>query len=180
MKTSNFTGPVTLGVITALFMVIPLSLSAQPRSVEDEAMDSMNDEQAVEKVVVGLFDAMRAGDGDKVRSLFVEGTILQSTAERNGVPMLSKLTAEEFAGAVETAEGPIWDEKIWDLNIQIRNRLASAWMDYAFYRGETFSHCGVNSFQLFKSEEGWKIIHLVDTRQRAGCEIPESIKPGVN
>ena len=180
MKMFNATRAVTLGVIIALFTVIPLSLSAQPRSMEDEATDSNNDEQAVEEVVIALFDAMRAGDGDKVRSLFVEGTILQSTAERDGQPVLNKLTAEEFANRVDAAEGPMWDEKIWDLNVQVRNRLASAWMDYAFFLGDTFSHCGVNSFQMFKSEDGWKIIYLVDTRQQAGCEIPESVKPGVN
>ena len=91
-----------------------------------------------------------------------------------------KTPAERFAEAVGNAEGDIWDEKIWNLNIQVNGRLASAWMDYAFYLGDTFHHCGVNSVQLFNGTDGWKIIYLADTRQQEGCEIPESVKPGVN
>jgi hypothetical protein len=46
-------------------------------------------------------------------------------------------------------------------------------MDYGFFLGDQFSHCGVNSFQLVRTEDGWKTIHLIDTRQQAGCEVPE-------
>lgn len=34
-----------------------------------------------------------------------------------------------------------------------------------------FSHCGVNSFQLFHDNGQWKIIYLIDTRQRTGCGV---------
>lgn len=145
------------------------------------ANDASGDIAAVEAVVNGLFDAMRERDGDKVESLFMEGTMLNSTAtSTSGEPMITKMPAANFADAVRQATGDMWDEKIWDLKIEVNNRLASAWMDYAFYRGETFSHCGSNSFQLFKGDDGWKIIYLADSRQRQGCEIPESVKPGVN
>jgi hypothetical protein len=46
-------------------------------------------------------------------------------------------------------------------------------MNYAFFAGDTFSHCGVNAFQLFKGADGWKIFHIADTRRREGCEMPE-------
>jgi len=141
---------------------------------------SSGDVAAVEAVVYGLFDGMRERDADKVASFFAEEALLQTTGTQNGKPMTSKQPASNFATAVRNASGPTWDEKIWDLKIEVNGRLASAWMDYAFYLGENFSHCGANSFQLFNGEEGWEIIYLVDSRQREGCEIPEFAKPGVN
>ena len=63
-----------------------------------------------------------------------------------------------------------YDEKIWSYDIRIDGLLATAWTDYTFYLGEKLLHCGVNAFQLFKSDEGWKVIHITDTRSREGCQ----------
>ena len=167
--------------VLVLAAVGTTSILAQPSAPEQDMTDQDNDDvRAIEAVVIALFDAMRAGDGDQVRSLFVEGTVLQSAGERDGVPQLGNTPTERFADAVDNAEGPIWDERIWDLTIHVDDRLASAWMNFAFYRGDTFSHCGVNSMQLFKGDVGWKIFHLADTRRREGCEIPNEVKNGVN
>ena len=53
---------------------------------------------------------------------------------------------------------------------------AQVWCDYAFYIGNTFSHCGVDAFQLHKQKDGWKIFHLADTRRTENCTIPKSIQ----
>ena len=168
------------------FMVFSLSGCAAQKGAMDSgnksmtpAMSSTEDVAAVEAVVNGLFDAMRERNADKVAALFAEDAILQSTAVRNGEPAVTKQPASNFSTAVRNATGAMWDEKIWNLKIEVNNRLASAWMDYAFYLGDSFSHCGANSFQMFKGEDGWKIIYLVDSRQREGCEIPESVKAAV-
>ena len=141
---------------------------------------AMTEEEAVVQVARDLFDAMREGDGEKVRGLFVEGAVLQSAGERDGTPMLRTTPIEDFAAAVGRPHDVVWDERFWDTVVHIDGRLASMWMKYAFYLGDSFSHCGVDSFQLFKTEDGWKIAYLADTRQREGCEIPESVKPGGN
>jgi len=48
--------------------------------------------------------------------------------------------------------------------------LAQVWASYAFYRGNTFNHCGVDALHLFKVEDGqWHIFHLGDTRCTKGC-----------
>ncbi|MEM9869076.1 MAG: nuclear transport factor 2 family protein, partial [Bacteroidota bacterium] len=33
----------------------------------------------------------------------------------------------------------------------------------------TFSHCGINSFQMVNFGGEWKIIYLIDTRGKEGC-----------
>ena len=137
--------------------------------------------QAVRQVIDDLFDAMRAGDGDKVASLFADGAALQRAGtDREGNPSLGNTPVSAFVDAVNSPHEQVWDERIWNVDVKIDNRLASAWMNFAFYLGDQLSHCGVNSFQLFKGEAGWKIIYLADTSQREGCEIPEHVASGGN
>jgi hypothetical protein len=63
----------------------------------------------------------------------------------------------------------VWDERIGEVEIKIDDNLATAWMNYAFYVGDTFSHCGVNAFQLAKGEAGWKVIQIADSRRKVAC-----------
>ncbi len=48
--------------------------------------------------------------------------------------------------------------------------MANVWAPYEFYLNNDFSHCGVNSFQLFFDGIQWKIIYLIDTRRKQGCK----------
>lgn len=61
--------------------------------------------------------------------------------------------------------------------MEIDGPLASVWVVYAFYVDDPFSHCGVDAFHLVKLEDSWKIFHLVDTRRKADCEVPDDVKP---
>ncbi|MFQ5529997.1 MAG: hypothetical protein ACE5FP_06550, partial [Gemmatimonadota bacterium] len=61
-------------------------------------------------------------------------------------------------------------ERMWDPTVHIDGRLATVWTPYDFYRDGEFSHCGVDVFVIARTGDGWKIVSLVDTRRRAGCE----------
>ena len=63
-----------------------------------------------------------------------------------------------------------FEEKLLDFSIQVDGNMANAWTPYEFWYQEELSHCGVNSFQLIKEDDKWKIIYLVDTRRREGCK----------
>ena len=113
-----------------------------------------------------LFDGMREGDGDKVRSAFSSEAVMHRAHAR----LREGGSAEEFAIAVESKGDHVWDEKIWDIEVQQDDKLASVWTEFAFYLDGELSHCGVNSFQLYHFDDGWKIICLIDTFQKNGCE----------
>lgn len=59
-----------------------------------------------------------------------------------------------------------FEERILSYNIQVDGTMAHAWTPYEFYINGKFSHKGVNAFTLFKTAEGWKIVHLIDTRRK--------------
>lgn len=127
-------------------------------------------EEEVAAVVQRLFDGMRAGDSTMVRSVFHADARMLTMAERDGAPVLREGRVDGFVEAVGTPHDRVWDERISDLEIRVDGPMASAWMDYAFYHGGAFSHCGVNAMQLFRSPEGWQIVSLADTRRQEGCD----------
>ncbi len=130
--------------------------------------DSDEHEAAVKKVVRQLFDGMRKGDSALVSRVFYTGARLQTTYtdKTTGKPALREQSITDFVKAVGTPHKEVWDERLSGYEIKIDDNLAIAWTPYEFYVGDTFSHRGVNVFQLFRSENGWKIISIADTRRK--------------
>jgi hypothetical protein len=130
-------------------------------------------EQEVKAVVERLFNGMRAGDSAAVHAVFHPQARLQTTALRQGEPVLRTDSIEAFLRAVGTPHTEVWDERVSNLEIRTDGELATAWMDYAFYLDNRFSHCGVNALQLFRTKDrGWQIIQIIDTRRRECPRIP--------
>ncbi len=122
-------------------------------------------------VVRRLFDGMRAGDSAMVRSTFdaMAELLSVSAPDSAGVHRVSVAPVDRFLAAIGTPHPDVWDERIWDTEVRVDGGLASVWTKYAFYRGEQFNHCGVDVFELARRPDGWKIVHLADTRRTAGC-----------
>ncbi|MEO1263414.1 MAG: nuclear transport factor 2 family protein [Bacteroidota bacterium] len=130
------------------------------------------EEQAIRATIDQLFDGMRAGDSTMVRSTFHTSARLQSAFyDKEGQSVLKMGSIDRFVGAVGTPHDDVWDEKIWSFKVHIDGNLATTWTDYTFFLGEKMSHCGVNAFHLFKSEEGWKITQITDTRRKENCQV---------
>ena len=127
-------------------------------------------EADVLKTVKQLFDGMRKGDSSIVRAAFHADAALYTTLVRDGKTVVRKDAVEEFVKAVGTPHSEVWDERIWNEKVFIDGPLAFLWMDYAFFLGPKFSHCGVDAFTLAKMPDGWKIIALADTRRQEPCK----------
>lgn len=127
----------------------------------------------VEAAVAGLFDAMRAADGPTAEALFHPQARLHSVVmSADGSTSLAGSPIANFVEAVGTPRDEVWDERIWDLQIDVDGGLGTAWMNYAFYRDDALSHCGVNAFQFVYVDGGWKILQITDTRYMQGCDPP--------
>lgn len=124
---------------------------------------------AVMAVVTRLFDGMRAGDSAMVRSVFHPKASLTTAVVRQGTPTVEFEGIEGFITAVGTPHAEVWDERIKNPQVLVDGTFASVWVDYGFYLGGKFSHCGIDAFQLAKVGTDWKIVALGDTRRRQGC-----------
>jgi hypothetical protein len=89
---------------------------------------------------------------------------------REGKPVLRVTPIDRFIQAIAGAPPETTlDERIFDVEVRQDANLATVWTRYSFYAGAQFSHCGFDAFQLFKSEQGWRIIAIADTQRREAC-----------
>ncbi|TYA71785.1 nuclear transport factor 2 family protein [Seonamhaeicola marinus] len=129
------------------------------------------EEQAARATIETFFEGFHKGDTILMKSVMSDKLILQ-TAFRNkeGKDVLVSDSPDKILKAIATRPADQkWDERILSYNIQIDANMANVWTPYEFWFNDKFSHCGVNSFQLFKDGDTWKIIYLIDTRKRAAC-----------
>jgi len=151
-----------------IFSVISFSIRAQ----------TTGEEKAIMEPVTQLFTGMNLGDSAMVHSAFMKQISMATVSkDKNGNPVIRQETSlDGFLKAVGTPHDKAWSEPVWAVQIQVDGNMAQVWTKYAFYLGKTFSHCGVDAFQLFKGIDGkWKIFSLADTRQKEGCNVPPAI-----
>ncbi len=159
-------------------MIRVLSLSILGLFLTHQISAQTHDEAEIRKVIEQIFTGMEKSDSAMVRNAFTKEITMATVAKnKNNEPALHRESSlDGFLTAVASPKQQPWHEEFWNLNIRIDGDLASAWCDYAFYLGKTFSHCGVDAFQLFRTPDGWKIFHLADTRRKEPCDIPADIK----
>ncbi|NNF59032.1 MAG: DUF4440 domain-containing protein [Rhodothermaceae bacterium] len=148
------------------FLPLALLLAAPALQAQDGVPSAEDDVRAV---VTELFDAMRAADSSRVRAVFHADARLHTTMRQGEDTRLVEGSLANFLTAVGTPHDEMWDERVDEIVVHVDDGLATAWMDYAFYAGEQFSHCGVNAIQLVQTDDGWKMLNLIDTRRRE-CE----------
>ena len=113
---------------------------------------------------------MKTKDAKLAKSVFAQNANLTTTAIKEGKAIIKKESVADFIKFIGTPSDNIYDERILDYEVKIDGIMATVWTPYEFYVNDKFLHCGVNAFQLFKSEEGWKIIQITDTRRKKDCK----------
>jgi hypothetical protein len=148
-------------IITFLVVLITTTITAQNA-----------EETQVKLAIDTFFEGFHKGDTVLMKSVMYDKVTTQTTykdKEGNG-----KLVTDEVSKLIQAiANRPAdqkWDERLLDYNIQVDGTMAHVWTPYEFWFNDQFSHCGVNSFQLFNDAGQWKIIYLIDTRRQAGCQ----------
>lgn len=148
----------------AFLMLISISAMAQ-------------DTKAVMEPINTLFEGMKKGDSAMVHSAFhTTQTLSTVLLDATNQPVLKVGTLKDFLKAIGTPHKEVYNELIWSPKIEVDGNFAQVWVNYAFYAGKTFSHCGVDAFHLFRNSSGqWKIFALADTRQKTGCNVPKDV-----
>ncbi|MEN0006525.1 MAG: nuclear transport factor 2 family protein [Bacteroidota bacterium] len=144
-----------------LFLFLPLFATAQVET-----------ENEILRTVRTLFEGMRLGDSSMVRSTFHPSAGLQTTfMDKEGQPQFRLGDVDRFVTQMGTPHEGVYNEQIWDYQIQIDGTLAAVWTDYTFFVDDRFLHCGVNAFHLVQTNDGWKITNIIDTRRKTNCQL---------
>ncbi len=154
---------------TVLILIISLAAFAQ------------DDKQAVIAVVNELFNGMKAKNAEQIKSVFsADGQLIAIDKPRDGKG-LSKtrlLSGEAFAKVISESKAAEYIEKMISPEARIFGDMAIVTGRYTFHVGDKFSHCGTNTFNLVRTETGWKIANGASTlefqcdRDLKAVEIP--------
>ena len=121
----------------------------------------------VKNAIISLFDGMQTQDTIKMKSVMSKDMVLHSVAEGPKGTKLMVDPAAEFVKSIATIPKDVKiEERILSYDIKIDGAMAHAWTPYEFYINGKLSHKGVNSFQLMKEADGWKIVYIIDTRRK--------------
>jgi len=149
------------GILLVLSAIIPFLCPS--------ANAAQTAEEEVVAVVAKVFEGMRTRDGELLKSLFHPDATMTGTGMREGSYRATINSPDRWIESISGSTGPVIDERFYNPVVEISGPLASVWTEYDLYVGEEFRHCGVDAFHLALTGEGWKIVHLADTRVTDGC-----------
>lgn len=122
--------------------------------------------------VIHRFDAaIVSGDGATLRSLFLpqpsawasvlgEAEYARLKERRPEAKRVRPDTYEHFAEMVETAKLP-QRERFTDIDIRTDGAMASVSFDYVYEEDGVAQNRGIESWQLVKADDGWKIVSML-------------------
>ena len=127
---------------------------------------NVSDEDAAVAVVNKLFAGMKAKDAEQIKSVFSpEGQLVAIDKPRdgNGISKTRVLTGEAFATMIAGNKGADYIEVMPSPEARVTGDLSVVSGRYTFHLGEKLSHCGTNTFNLVRTETGWKIANAAST-----------------
>ncbi len=131
------------------------------------------EEKAVKTTIENFFKGFHKGDTLLLKKTIHKDIMAQTTFTTKKGDKVLRTTKEVYKTLLNFAKNvkptDDYNEKIGAYTIHVDGNLASVWTPYEFYNKGKFSHCGVNSFQLFNNNGNWEIIYLIDTRRRTNC-----------
>lgn len=144
-----------------------LALLAAPSAML--AQDS--GEHAVIAVVERMFEGMRTADSAVARSVFAPGARFASVDTRTTPPSVRFDAVDGWIAAI-AGSNRRWDERLYDVVARVDAGIAHVWAPYTFYLDRAVRHCGVNTIELLKVGDAWKITQISDSRRSDGCPDP--------
>ena len=153
---SNF----LIGLVSAVFM------TTSGTAVADDRADILD-------LMERAFDAVATLDpGDWQDIVVPEGRLLSFRPKQDGaageLEMRSSSQAESLEGLDGASQGFIerWTQ---EPVVMVRGPIASVWGEYEFRVNGEFSHCGVNTLHLAKTDGAWRIVNWTYTVEFDDC-----------
>ena len=132
------------------------------------------DRDAVLKTVQAFFDTMAARDVQGAREVLQPQGRFHAMRMRDGKPDVHAFANEEYFADLQASKQHM-RERIWNPEVRIHGLIANVTAPYDFWIDGKLSHCGTDSFDLIKTDKGWKIaggIYTVESK----CE-PSPLGP---
>lgn len=136
-----------------------------------------DDKAAALAVVQKLFDEMAAANAAGILATGIpENILITIRKQRDGKTRVDSVNGEAFTKFF-TKPGSI-KEVMYAPKVEVDGDWAMVWGRYVFFVGEKISHCGINQFNLVRTDAGWKIAGGASTIDPGACsENEKAMKP---
>lgn len=136
------------------------------------AQQTADSKVAALAVVNKLFAEMEAANAAGIIATGTpENQLVALQKGRDGKTRISVIGGEAFSKFF-TKPGDA-KEVMYDPKVEVSGDWAMVWGRYVFFAGGKLSHCGVNQFNLVKTEAGWKIANGASTIDPGDCSEKE-------
>lgn len=112
--------------------------------------------EAVLATVQAFFDTMAAADVAGARRILLPEGRFYAVREQDGKRNVRTFTNEEYFKTLSERKQRV-RERMWNPDVRIRGSIANVWTPYDFWIDGKLSHCGIDGFDLVKTDEGWKL-----------------------
>ena len=96
-------------------------------------------------------------------NLMIEEGMVYVGAIDNGEYIVQTRTYKETRENIIEADHV---ERAWNPTVRISGTIAIVWHPYDFYIDGSWSHCGVDIWNMIRTTEGWRIASLMYNRQQ--------------
>jgi putative lumazine-binding protein len=125
------------------------------------------EEQAVLAPINALFAAFEAGDSAAaLRVVYPDGRVTAVGTLRSGTGLRQE-SWTQFAARLKPGEG--FSESIFDPAIEIDGDIAMVWAPFVVRVDGKVSNCGVDHFDLVRSNGAWKVMNISFSSRTTGC-----------
>jgi hypothetical protein len=152
-------------LVWAALILVPSTTAGQTTQETDRAAAR----NAVLATVETFFSTMTAKDPQgAARVLEPDGRFFSVRYAPSGERILRSFTNRSYLEELGSG-ARLQVERMWDPEVRIHGDVANVWAPYDFHIDGARSHCGVDSFDLIRTADGWRITGGVYTVETEGC-----------
>ena len=158
-------------IVLSLCLAVPAHAADRPAASAPAA-----DVAAIQKVVEQFKAAITARDGKTLSSLFLqdhdswlsvadEATWAKMKARHPQARKVVPSSWKKFSEFIQDSKVPV-EERFYNVRIDTNGAVASVWFDFDFLIGGKVTNRGSESWQMVRTEDGWKISAMLFSTDR--------------
>jgi hypothetical protein len=140
----------------SLTTLLVLAFLARPAGAQGTDAEG----RAAIAVADSVLAALSTGDNATLARLTLDSAVVGGAGLRGGVERVSLRTWRLY---IDRPGPSTFTERGFDATAHVQDRVAQVWMPYDLYMGDTWSHCGVDTFTLMKRDGRWRVAALIYT-----------------
>src|SRR4249919_812383 len=140
-------------------------LAATPAMAAQETENA-----AVLATVQTLLDGWREADAEKLEASLHQDFREVTLHLQDGAWSFATVDRSKLIGLMSKISKGAWDDVLVDPQVHVDGPIAVVWSRYRFtvrYEEDGVArapvHCGIETFQLYRTDAGWKIVNFADT-----------------